>query len=64
MFVEAAVGETSGRHQFGHTHAVVAVLSEEGRCGLDDMRPVGLRLRLGDSHLLSLISWPSSRAAS
>jgi hypothetical protein len=46
LLVEAPMGKACGRHQLGHTHAVVAAFAKQrGRC-LHDMRPVVLCLCL------------------
>ena len=50
LLVEAPVGETGGRHEIGHADPVVAPFPEQHGGRLDDVRPVGLRLRLGDFH--------------
>ncbi|MNI45269.1 hypothetical protein D3C73_996880 [compost metagenome] len=50
MLVEATVGKARSRHQVCDAHTVVATLPEERGRGFDNVRPVGLRLCLGDLH--------------
>lgn len=54
MLVEPAVGKTRCGHQVCHPDTVKAVLAKLDGCRLDNVCPVGLGLRLGDSHVSCL----------
>ena len=50
VFVEATVREARGGHQIGHTNAIEAAFAKQLGRRLDDVRPIGLCLSLGDLH--------------
>ncbi|RMU71426.1 hypothetical protein ALP23_05355 [Pseudomonas syringae pv. apii] len=50
MLVEPAVGKACRSHQIGHPDTVIAMLAKLDGRRLDDVCPVGLGLRLGNSH--------------